>query len=100
MNMLTRPETNATLEHFYQLVQPSALGWRKFATTEELARPELRFHFLHWVLGFTLVYSTLFGVGNILFGRTALGLAMLTGAAACLALLFWSLQRRGWGSFR
>ncbi len=98
VTLLTQPESEATLRNFYQLVKPSALGWRPFATVEERARPELRYHFLHWVLGFMLVYSTLFGVGNMLFGRTALGLGMVGLAAGCLALLFWSLERRGWGS--
>jgi SSS family solute:Na+ symporter len=99
VTFLTRPESHETLQHFYNLVRPSAFGWRKFASSEERTRPELRYHFFHWVLGFTLVYATLFGSGNILFGRVAMGLAMLVGAAACLAILFWSLSRRGWGSY-
>ena len=99
VTMLTRPEADATLQHFYDLVRPSALGWRKFAPPEERSRPELRYHFFHWIVGFTLVYSTLFGVGNVLFGRTAMGVAMLAGAAVLLAVLFWSLSHRGWGSF-
>ncbi len=99
VTLLTRPEADATLQHFYDLVRPSAFGWRRFAPAEERKRPELRYHFLHWVLGFTLVYGTLFGVGNVLFGRTLLGLMMLAAAAVCLSALFWSLSRRGWGSF-
>ena len=97
--LLTKAESEQTLQHFYDLVRPSALGWRRFAPPEERERPELRYHFFHWVLGFTLVYATLFGVGNLLFGRTQLGAGMLAGAAACLAVLFWSLSRRGWGAF-
>ncbi len=100
VTMLTTPEAQATLTHFYSLVKPSPLGWSQFATAEEKAQPSLRFHFLHWVLGFTLVYATLFGVGNMLFGRPALGVAMLGAALACLAALFWSLERRGWGAFQ
>jgi Na+/proline symporter len=100
VTLLTQPETEATLQHFYTLVRPSPLGWSRFATAEERAQPALRFHFFHWVLGFSLVYTTLFGVGNILFGRTALGLEMLVAAAALLAVLFWSLNRRGWGAFQ
>ncbi len=99
VTLLTRPEAEATLQHFYDLVRPAAFGWRRFAPPEQRSRPELRYHFFHWVLGFTLVYSTLFGVGNLLFGRTLLGVAMLAGAALCLGVLFWSLSRRGWGAF-
>ena len=97
--LFTRPEEHATLQRFYDRVRPSALGWSRFAPLEERGRPELRYHFFHWILGFSLVYATLFGVGNLLFSRTALGVTMLAGAAACLALLFWSLSRRGWGAF-
>jgi hypothetical protein len=97
--MITRPETDATLQRFYDLVRPSALGWRPFAPASERTRPELRYHFYHWVLGFSLVYATLFGAGNLLFSRTGTGLAMLLFAAICLGLLFRSLSRRGWGAF-
>ena len=98
--LLTQPESEATLRHFYDLVKPAPLGWSRFATPTELAKPELRYNFFHWALGFTLVYAMLFGVGNVLFSRTALGLAMMAASLACLALLFWSLNRRGWGSFK
>ena len=96
----TRPEAEATLSRFYMQVKPSPMGWRRFATAEELAQPSLRFHFMHWVLGFTMIYLTLFGVGNVLFGRTMLGAGMLSGAALCIGALFWSLERRGWGAFQ
>jgi hypothetical protein len=75
-------------------------GWSKFATPEQRLRPELRWNFLHWILGFSLVYLMLFGVGNTLFGRTALGIFMITGSVSFLALLLWSLNRQGWGSFK
>ncbi len=98
--LLTQPESEATLRHFYELVKPAPLGWSRFASTTDRAKPELRYNFFHWVLGFTLIYCMLFGVGNVLFSRTALGLTMMAGSVACLALLFWSLDRRGWGSFQ
>ncbi len=49
-----------------------------------------------WVLGFTLVYSMLFGVGDVLFGRLGVGLGLMGFSVACFGLLFWSLNRRGW----
>ena len=100
VTLLTKPESEATLRHFYDLVKPAPLGWKRFATPAEIAKPELRYNFLHWVLGFSLIYLMLFGVGNVLFSRTALGLAMMAASLACLGLLFWSLNRRGWGSFK
>jgi hypothetical protein len=161
VTLLTAPESDATLQAFYNRVRPAALGWRRFAlaayasslssrtlserseskgegsasvlsaaTTASESRhpdrsaqravegpphlssptpatpvdprhdPTLRYNFLHWVLGFTLVYAMLFGVGDLLFSRTATGLALLTLSAACLAALFYSLNRRGWSVWR
>jgi Na+/proline symporter len=105
VTLMTAPESDATLQVFYDRVRPAALGWRRFtqlginpADPDSLAAqhdPTLRYNFLHWILGFTLVYAMLFGVGDLLFSRTATGLALLTLSAACLASLFYSLNRRG-----
>jgi hypothetical protein len=62
--------------------------------------PTLRYNFFHWVLGFTLVYAMLFGVGDLLFGRIAPGCALLALSGSCLAVLFYSLNRRGWSVWR
>jgi len=62
--------------------------------------PTLRYNFFHWVLGFTLVYAMLFGVGDLLFGRVAPGCGLLALSGSCLAVLFYSLNRRGWSVWR
>lgn len=51
---------------------------------------------LDWAAGCVLVYMTLFGVGKLIFGETALGLLLLTVAAAAGATIYWDLNRRGW----
>jgi SSS family solute:Na+ symporter len=53
---------------------------------------------MDWAAGCLLVYASLFGVGKILFGETALGLALLALAAGAGGLIFWDLERRGWKS--
>jgi hypothetical protein len=139
VTLLTRPESEPTLQAFYDRVRPAALGWRTFALTayhrdKSLAiaptfTPDLlssrsaaegsassptpttavqnpftdrtlAYNFFHWVLGFTLVYAMLFGLGDLLFGRLAHGCALIALSAACLGLLFWSLNRRGWSVWR
>jgi hypothetical protein len=106
VTLLTRPETEHTLQAFYDRVRPAAIGWRRFAqagidpsdpdSLRAQRDPTLAYNFFHWILGFTLVYAMLFGVGNLLFGRTAAGSGLMALSAACLAILFWSLNRRGW----
>jgi solute:Na+ symporter, SSS family len=100
VTLTTRPESEATLQAFYDRVRPAALGWRRFAPPNEQNDPTLRYNFFHWVLGFTLIYSLLFGVGDLLFGRFANGLGLMVLSAASLAVLFWSLNRRGWSVWR
>lgn len=100
VTFLTPAETEDTLRAFYARVRPAPLGWRRFATQADLGRNKLRYNFLHWILGFSLIYLMLFGVGNLLFSRPAMGLSMIAASLACLALLFWSLNKRGWGSFQ
>ena len=100
VTLLTPAENQSTLQAFYDKVRPAALGWRSFAPDSARAEPTLRYNFFHWILGFTLVYEMLFGVGNILFSRTLEGWLLIVMSGLTLAVLFWSLNRRGWSSFR
>jgi Na+/proline symporter len=100
VTLLTRPEKDATLQAFYDRVRPAALGWRRFAPAAQQHEPTLRYDFFHWVLGFTLIYAMLFGIGDVLFGRMGAGLGLVALSISCLALLFWSLNRRGWSVWR
>jgi hypothetical protein len=47
-----------------------------------------------------LVYGTLFGMGDLLFGRLAQGLMLVLLAVVSAVLLFWNLNRTGWTTFR
>lgn len=100
VTLLTPAETRATLQSFYDRVRPAALGWRPFATPEQLREPTLRYNLFHWILGSVLVYAMLFGVGQILFDRVTSGVLLIALSLACLGTLFWSLNRRGWSVFR
>jgi len=96
VTLATRPESEATLQAFYDRVRPAAIGWKRFASIEARDDSTLGYSFFHWVLGFTLVYAMLFGVGDLLFGRMGVGAGLLTLSIGCLGVLFWSLNRRGW----
>jgi SSS family solute:Na+ symporter len=100
VTLMTAPEPDAKLQSFYNLVRPPALGWKRFAPASALAENTLRWNTLHWALGFSMIYSALFGIGNLLFGRVADGLLLLVLSSACLAMLFRSLNRQNWSMFR
>jgi len=76
VTLLTAPTERGTLLSFFRLVRPAGPGWRAVQVEAGVpASPDsLPMAFLGWVLGCTAVYSALFGVGSLLYGRTTQGL--------------------------
>jgi Na+/proline symporter len=95
---LTPPEPEAKLLEFYRRVRPGGPGWtalaRRFADPPPGA---LTVHLLGWALGCVLIYSVLFGIGAVIFGRwrpalLSLGIGLLAGGGIL------KLLTHGWGS--
>ena len=101
VTLSTRPEPEAKLRAFYAKVHPAGPGWGPIARLEGgPQRGILGPAFFHWILGLTLVYSALFGTGDILFGQPLLGIGLMVLSACCGVLIFWSLNRTGWSAFK
>jgi hypothetical protein len=84
----TQPESPAVLESFYQRVRPGGPGWRPVSEklgfgVEPIAAG--RHAWLNWIAGVVAVYSSLFGIGKLIFGHVALGLGLLVLAGAAFA---------------
>jgi SSS family solute:Na+ symporter len=73
-----------TLVRFYRLVRPAGPGWRPIkAVAGPVGSPDsLPMALLGWMLGCVFVYAALFGVGSLLYGRTAQALVWLALFAA------------------
>ena len=85
VTMLTPPETDATLESFYQRVRPGGPGWVTVSTRLGYGRepiPGGALAWTNWIAGIVAVYATLFGIGKNIFVYTGAGLLMLAVAAA------------------
>ncbi len=95
---LTPPEPEGTLLAFYRRVRPAAALWGPIAAraTDVVPPRDGLSNLVSWVAGCVLVYATLFGVGKVIFGETALGLGMLAVAAGAGGLIYRGLERRGW----
>jgi hypothetical protein len=93
---LTQPVSMARLDAFYRQVHPGGPGWTAVAARNPDVTPDagLSALALDWAAGVALVYSTLFGVGYFLMGRTGQMLLCLVIAAASMAFLSWHLSRR------
>jgi hypothetical protein len=97
VTMATPPEPEAHLVAFYTRVRPDGPGWNPIARLAGGAPPgRIGGLLVDWFAGCVLVYSTLFGLGSMLFGRYTQGAAWLIAAAAAIAIIYRDLSRRGW----
>jgi len=90
------PQTDRqTLIAFYKKVRPFGPGWKKIrlecglSATEQRAFGEnIPMALIGWIAGCTMIWSSLFAVGNFLYGRTAIAfmLAAVFGVSGSILL--------------
>jgi solute:Na+ symporter, SSS family len=96
--LLTRPETDERLLSFYRRVQPTVHGWKRIAKLAPEIKPVRDFgaNALDWVMGCTLIYCCMFGIGELVLQAWLTGIILLLCGAIAGYLIYWSLSRRGW----
>jgi Na+/proline symporter len=95
---ITSPEPDSTLDSFYRRVRPGGPGWRRVAERNGFGKEGIEggaLAWTNWIAGIVAVYSSLFGIGKVIFGETALGLGMLAVAAAAFAWIARSFRDSG-----
>jgi Na+/proline symporter len=99
VTLVTRPEPDVHLVAFYRRVRPGGPGWSRIARAAGGPAPEpIAGLLLEWVAGTLMVYAALFGVGTLLLDSFAASLPWFAAAAAAIAVIYWSLARRGWST--
>jgi len=104
--LLTKPAATSTLRSFYQLCHPGGPGWKKVvldarADGEEIDQKngitdwKLPVQLLCVFLGCVAVYSSLFAVGNFVYGNIVAGAVMTVLAAVSMVILFKSFSKLG-----
>lgn len=86
--VVTRPESDATLQRFVDVARPGGPGWRRFtplegASTEPWPVPR---GLLAASLGVVAVLGALLGTGEVIYGRAGAGAAFLAAAAVAAVL--------------
>lgn len=84
----TAPEPQSKLESFYQRVRPGGPGWAGVSERLGYGRepiPGGALAWSNWIAGIVAVYTSLFGIGKIVFGDTGLGIGLLAVAALAFA---------------
>jgi len=88
VTFLTSPEPAATLESFYRRVRPGGPGWARVSRQAGFGRESIpggALAWTNWIAGIVAVYSTLFGIGKVVFGETGVGLGLLAVAVVAFA---------------
>ena len=74
---------SASLPEFYRRVRPFGPGWRRIREQAGISADEARathenipLGLLGWVAGTAVIWSALFTVGNLLYGRTGTALVL------------------------
>lgn len=93
--LLTRPEPRDHLVAFYRRIRPDGPGWRPIAALVPDVRPDgdLGRGLLCAVLGTTVVWLTLPGLGGLIFGNWGTAAGCLGGAAVAGFVLLRLAQR-------
>lgn len=104
VTLLTPAEPRETLINFYHQVRPEGSGWRQIAVEAGLAESHdsggITAQLINWVLGVALIYSSLFGIGKLIFKEWVTGFIFILIAIGTGALISWNLSRVGWKSFK
>jgi solute:Na+ symporter, SSS family len=85
---LTPAENPAVLESFYRRVRPGGPGWAKVSEQIGFGREQIpggALAWTNWIAGIVAVYSTLFGIGKLVFGEFGTGLILLVIATIAFA---------------
>ena len=98
--LATPAEPMEKLIHFYRQVQPDGPGWKPVAAKAGLVEKNidggLAIQFLNWILGCALIYSSLFGIGKLVFKEWLEALPYLIVAVITAALISRNLSRTRW----
>jgi Na+/proline symporter len=95
--LLTKPENKQVLRAFYRLTNPGGPGWKKVVSDaakdgdvineKELGKPwEMPTQILLVFIGCMVIYSSLFAIGNFVYGEILYGFILLT--VACIGTYF------------
>ncbi len=85
VTFLTPAESEPVLEAFYRRVRPGGPGWAKVSTRAGFGRektPGGALAWTNWIAGIMAVYSTLFGIGKLIFGEMVPAVILLVIALA------------------
>lgn len=97
VTFITKPVTEDRLLKFYERVHPGGLGWKAIAAKLPHVKSDTGFGrlFVNWICGVVLVYSVLFGIGELIFQDYRTGFLYLFIGSIAVVIIYLQLQRSG-----
>jgi hypothetical protein len=98
VTFLTQPEPDSVLDSFYRRVRPGGSGWRRVAERAGFGAEGIEggiIPWTNWIAGIVAVYSSLFGIGKLIFGQTLSAVILFAIAAAAFMWISRSFRRMG-----
>jgi SSS family solute:Na+ symporter len=92
---LTKPVDRNVLVSFYKKVYPGGTGWRKISGKIKAIKPETGFGrlFINWFCAVGAIYSTMYGIGKILFSQFLQGTIALILAGGLSFIIYFNLSK-------
>jgi solute:Na+ symporter, SSS family len=92
---LTKPVEESKLISFFRRTHPGGIGWRHIAAKVPDVKGDTGFVrlFVDWILGIVVVYSFLFGLGDLLFGEYLSGILILALGVGAAAIIYRDLSK-------
>ncbi|MHB8578882.1 MAG: sodium:solute symporter family protein [Ignavibacteriaceae bacterium] len=98
VTFLTSPEPDEKLLSFYRRVRPNARFWKPIAKQASDIAPvkDGILNLINWISGVAMIYSFLFGLGQIILGSMMLGIIFLIAGFIFGGVIFYQMNKRGW----
>jgi len=94
VTFLTRPVNENKLKEFYDRTYPGGLGWKKISNANSNHNIFLTL-FINWLMGIILVYSFLFGLGELLFYEYLEGSVLILISLTAVIIIFRNFKKIG-----
>jgi hypothetical protein len=95
---LTKPTDNEVLVSFYKKIHPGGVLWRQISDTLPEVKSDSGFGimFVNWISGVVLVYSLLFGVGNLILSDYLEAIIFIGVGILAGSIIFYNLYKMEW----
>ncbi len=92
----TKPVEEKKLMEFYKRTHPGGIGWKHIDKLVPGVTGDIQFGklFINWIMGIILIYSFLFGIGNIIFADYLQGFLLLILGFIAAAVIFYNTNKK------